>query len=447
MHRLIHKFRSVLLKSAVIPLADSLMNTKIKYSYDLISELQKYSSEDIVLWQSQKLRNLIKHAYENTLYYHDLFTKLKIIPSDIKSIKDLKLLPPLTKNDIRLNYQGLLANNLDNIPHQHSSTGGSSGDPLVFVLDNNSWSYSNGNIIYNWEKLGYKYGDRYIALGSTSLFIDKKKSLKHAVYYRLKNKVGLNGVNMSDEVCENYINLIKREKIRFIYGYASSIYLLAKYVLKKNIKINLETCFPTSEICTEHYKNSISSAFNCKVLDCYGAHDGGITAFEHRPGRFEVGYNSIINYDEHLTLPQPIYLTDLFNYAMPMINYGLGDEVIISHSPNVENAFNGQVINKVVGRSSELIEFDNGSVLTGPGFTILFKDLPVEFYSILKSGGNSIICKITPLESFTDVHEKIILETVRNQVGDDVKVRVVITDKILTGQNGKLVYFSKSLGE
>ena len=238
-----NKFKSLLIKSIVLPLADKAMKTSISASIKQIKRMRQFSNTEIETWQNLQLKKLVYHAYTHTEYYKSLFDKNHINPNDIQTINDLEKLPVLTKSDVRNNFKKLIPKNIKNIPHKKASTGGSTGDPMPYLLDHKSWSFSNANNINNWEKTDYRYGDKFIALGSTSLFVDKKPSLKHRLYYKLKNKVGLNGVNMSDEVCRDYIKLIKENKIRFIYGYASAIYLLAKWIIENNETTNIKSCF------------------------------------------------------------------------------------------------------------------------------------------------------------------------------------------------------------
>ena len=430
------------LKNVIISLADKVMGTRIMSYYHLINKMQAWSKEDILNWQIVKLKELIEHAYNNTEYYKKLFDKHGIKPENITKIEDLKKIPILTKFDIIKNYNELIPKNISTIPHMQSATGGSTGDPMQFLLDKASWSFSNANNIYNWEITGYNYGDKYIALGSTSLFVNKKRSLAHTIYYRLKNKIGLNGVNMSAKVCANYVALIQKKKIRFIYGYASAIYLLAKYVKEKNIKLNIDVCFPTSEVLIDLYKSTIKEAFKCKILDGYGASDGGITAFDHKEGCFKVGYNAIIRTINKEADISELLLTDTLNYAMPLINYKIGDEVIMNDPKAHPCEYNGQIINKVLGRTSEIIELENGNVLTGPGFTILFKDIPVEYYYIEKIGVNSINCTINKLQSYNEKHEKIIYSTFSNMMGPESTISINYSDQIKYTNSGKRKYFN-----
>lgn len=436
--------KSKIFKSIFLPFADMYFKTDIIFAYNEIKKLSHLSRNEITNWQNDKLQRLVFHAYNHTEYYRCLFDELGICVSDIRSISDLKKLPILTKELVRSNFEKLIPDNIVSYPYKKSATGGSTGDPLIYYLDNKSWSRTNANYIYNWERCGYNYGDKYIALGSTSLFVNKRQSLKHKLYYFIKSKIGLNGINMSQQNCKEYISLIKQNKINYIYGYASSIYLLAKYVLENNMKIKIRACFPTSEILTEHYKSVINKAFDCIIINCYGANDGGVTAFSHEKDYFEVGYNCIMHIEENIVSKQAqgsVLLTDLFNYSMPLINYKVGDEIKIDIEQNKISSYNGQIFNEIIGRTSDIIILENGATITGPGFTVLFKDMPVEAYCIRKSGNNTIECDIQKLDGFNSLHETIIESSFRNQMGENSVFKINYVSEIPLSENGKRKYF------
>lgn len=435
------RIKSDILLEIIMPVADAAMKTSVRSSYKLIKKLNKLTRDEIIEWQNHKLQNLIKYAYSNTKYYNKIFNNVGIDPSDVKTINDLKKIPVLTRNDIKKNFNNLISNNIDSISHKKSSTGGSTGEPMQYYHDYSSWSMCNANYIINWEKSGYRYGDKYIALGSTSLFVDKTISIKHKLYYNIKNKVPLNGINMSDETCNKYVNLIKNRKIHYIYGYASSIYLLAKYVLKNNIELYVKACFPTSEILKDQYRKIIYDAFRCIIIDTYGANDGGVNAFALKKGYFEVGYNSIVRQNNINNEYGPLLITDLYNYAMPFINYQVGDEVLIKDSANKDYSYNGQIINEILGRSSDIVSFNNGSKLTGPGFTILFKDIPVEYYCIEKTSHNSLICWLIKTPDFNSTHEELILSTLKKQTRRSILISIKEINKPFISKSGKKQYF------
>lgn len=430
---------SYLKKYVLLPIADRFMKTSIQKRIVEINKLKFKNKEEIIFWQNNQLKKLIRHAYNNTSYYRKLFNNNNLRPEDIQTVEDLKLIPPLTKEIIRKYNDELIPANIESIPYKKSATGGSTGDPMIYFLDNKSWSYINANNILNWEKTSYRFGKPYIALGSTSLYIDKTPSLKHKIYYRFKNKIALSGINMSDEVCRKYFQIIIKKEIKYLYGYASSIYLLAKYAKENAFAVSIEACFPTSEILLPHYEETIQKAFKCKIVNCYGANDGGLNAFKHGDNFFHVGYNAVFHLRNVENSIGPLEVTDLFNYAMPFINYQSGDNIKIANT--LSDDYNGQIFESVVGRSSDIIALENGNILTGPGFTILFKDIPVEHYCIEKVAKNSIVCKIVKTDTYTTEHENIVNETIKKHLGQNTTFKISYIDSPTLSKSGKRVYF------
>lgn len=437
---------STILKYLILPIADHAMHTKVASYYYMIRKMSKWPPDEIRKWQIIKLKELLIHAYEKTEYYKNLFDEYKFFPYNFKTIDSLSEIPILTKEKIKNNFNKIIPSKINFKSYINSSTGGSSGEPLTYLLDKKSWSFTTANTIFNWERAGYNYGDKYIALGSSSLFVNEKESFKHQIYYKLKNKISLNGINMSDEICQSYLNLIKTKQIQFLYGYASSLYLLAKYAKENNIAIKIKACFSTSEVLTENFSKSIQEGFNCKIIDFYGANDGGITAFNHKEGFYDVGYNSLLRiqtFDQEVT--GAVLVTDLLNYAMPLINYEIGDEVEINLAKICNySEFNGQIINKVLGRNSDIIVLANGNKITGPGFTILFKDLPVEHYFIEQTGMNSITCSIVKGSNFQQHHEDLIRSTFNKHLGENATFNILYTSYVNLTNSGKRQYFKKS---
>jgi phenylacetate-CoA ligase len=126
---------------------------------------------------------------------------------------------------------------------------------------------------------------------------------------------------------------------------------------------------------------------------------------------------------------------------MPLINYKIGDELKIDEDKNINYIYNGQLINQVIGRSSDILFFENGKAITGPGFTVLFKDIPVDYYCVEKTSGNSIVCWIIKLPAYTKDHQQLIFQTIKKQVGENVSVDIRYTDKPFLSNSGKRQYF------
>jgi phenylacetate-CoA ligase len=432
-----------ILKNVILPLADMSMGTELVKTYHQIKDMNTWTRSDIEQWQNAQLRKLITHVYRNVAYYRSLMEELKLTPDDFRTKDDLEKLPVTTKAIIKKNYPNFIPKNLKKIPHMNSSTGGSTGEPLKFKSDLRLWSFINAHKIFSWEKVGYQYGDKVLTLGSTSLFSNDKPTLKRKIYNQLRGYYPRNGVNLSDAVCQEYVDLIRKNNIWYLYGYASSLFLLASYCEKYNIQLSMGACFPTSEILTDTYREILSRVFNCKVMDSYGARDGGITSFEISRNRHHIGYNSIIEiYDQFSPTGGKLLATDLYNYSFPFIRYEIGDEVeMLDNQQLSDSDYNGQIITEILGRITEIIKLENGNVLTGPGFTILFRNLNVLGYRIQKIGEMHIVCEIIKGEDYSVHEEKLIQDTIIRHAGDNCIVDLVYKEKFELAPSGKRNYF------
>ena len=81
--------------------------------------------------QWEKFEIILRHAYENSLWYHMQMEQLHVKPEDIKSFDDMHKLPFVTKQVLRNTYPfGLFAVPMEKIVRMHASSG-TTGKPIV----------------------------------------------------------------------------------------------------------------------------------------------------------------------------------------------------------------------------------------------------------------------------------------------------------------------------
>jgi len=433
------KFYSYLITNIAFPIIDLIGGTSFYRSYELLKNFEYADRQEITKYQTNKLRKILTFAYKHVPYYHSLFNKIKITEFSNFEINDLHKIPPLTKDIIRNNFDELKSSGFSKIKHKYHSTGGSTGNPIYFYQDFDSYSLSWPANIRGWGFIGFTLGDRIMTLGSSSLF-KKKKSKEQQLLHALFRVRTYGGINMSEEICEQYIIDIKKYNIKYIYGYATSIFILARHVLKTGNKINIKGVMPTSEICPPHYKECYKRAFNCQICDSYGARDGNISAFECPEGNFHLSEFSI-PIIEGEGKSGNVLVTDLYNKSMPMINYEVGDALVMSDE--ICKCGRQQLIStEILGRVQNLITFDNGRVITGPGWTILFKDRNVNKYRIRQTGGMNLEVDIVPAKNYhKKIEESIILDSFKRNVGEDVDIKFNYFGDLETLPSGKAAYF------
>ena len=424
----------------VLPFSERLTGTCATYWYKQIEVMSRWSKTEITNWQNQQLRQFVKHAYNHTVYYRRLFDSLKIKPSDINLAEDLKLLPVMTKDVVRQHYFEIIPDDIVRIPHRKDRTGGTTGEPMDYLTDENVWGYITASKIYSWRKTGYHYGDKFAALGSSSLF-GKKTSIKRRIYDWIRQEKGMNSMNMSDDVCLSYLKRMRKEGIHYLYGYASSVFLLAKYAKENNVDVSfVKGVFTTSENLTDQYRTLIESVFHCRVMDSYGARDAGITAFEVYPGKYHVSYCVIPEIVDKFGNDEGTLLSTCFlNNAFPLMRYDFGDSARLFFS---DEGYNGAVLTKIYGRTSDVIKLDNGHVLTSPGYTILMNKFDVVAYSIQKISGNVIKMQIQPvLNKWNKEQEGVLKKEMSRFLGEDSSLIIEYVENFEPLGNGKRRYF------
>lgn len=436
------KWNEILRLHIILPIAETIKGTCAYKWLRIIKQMQSWTPEQVVEWQERQLQSFIKHVYEHTIYYRRVMDERGLTPEDIQTAEDLKKLPIMTKQIANAHFNEIVPDNLSSFKYRKGKTGGTTGEPMYYYCDEDTWGYVTAAKMFYWSKVGYQYGDPFAAMGSASLFA-KKPTLVRRIYDHIRNEIPMNTVNLTDELCAKYVETIRKKNIRYIYGYAASIYLFTKYVKTHNIDLTqVQAVYTTSENLTDEYRELIAQTYDCYVVDCYGARDAGITAYETKYHHYEVGYNviaEIINPIEANT--GTLLTTNFLNYSFPLIRYQFGDEVEITPKQS-ESLYNGQLIKRVLGRTSDVMRLENGHNMTATGFSMIMKEFDIVAFSFNKTGINEVTLTVQPMEGkYNEEQEKEIMRTIRLYIGDDAKLMIEYVDKFDALANGKRRYF------
>lgn len=106
-------------------------------------EAECISRKDMEVIQLERLKDVVKRAYDNVPFYRKRFDEIGLKPEHIVTLKDIEKIPFTTKNDLRDNYPyGLFAVPMKKIIRLHASSG-TTGKPIVVGYTKNdieNWS-------------------------------------------------------------------------------------------------------------------------------------------------------------------------------------------------------------------------------------------------------------------------------------------------------------------
>jgi phenylacetate-CoA ligase len=263
--------------------------------------------EKIAEFQERMLRRLVRYAYAEIPFYKHRFRSAGLKPSDIRSLDDLVKIPVLTKRDLVANYNSVVN---PAFVHGTHRSGGTTGLRL-------KWAFSRACADLFPRTL-------WRGLGWSGWTPDKKIiSFYSRVIGSVTEKSLIFREAFSPARIEQDLEAAEKFSPDYAYCYASSAYLVARYLLRERRTLPLSGVITTSDTLFPHYRKMIGEAFCCDVYNNYGCGDGGAWGAEcsEHTGFHQDFERSIIEFDE----TGRMLVTDLWNYAMPFIRYENGD--------------------------------------------------------------------------------------------------------------------------
>ena len=381
---------SLLDRKIIIPFAEKLKGRNLTGEIQFLSSTEWLSEKDLIDLQNKKLRQLIEHCYNNVPYYKRVFDDLGIKPENIQTRDDLSKLPILTKSIIKENFNDLISLDINSRKSLEGSTGGSTGTPMRFKEDVNSWNRLRALNVRGWSWAGFHIGERLFTLAGNSLVKKNtggRKWIEKSLYDRIimRNEKH-NCTDITPDALKGYYRAMMRYKPSAIRGYASSLYFLAKYIEQNNLPAPLvKAVFTTGEKLQPQYRLKLQQVFHSPVFDGYGASDGGVSAHEcYMHEGLHIGEEHCIVEivdNEGRVVPDGevghVVSTDLNNYVFPFIRYKVGDLAFIK--PTLCSCGRKhRLLGEVIGREGRAIYNKQGRPFSSIVLdNMMFKDLDI----------------------------------------------------------------------
>lgn len=278
-----------------------------KRSIDL-NKSQWWSIDKLKAFQNKRLRKIVKYAYNNIPGYRRKFDETKVKPEDIRTEDNLWKLPITRREELQ--------NNKDFVNDKLISgtlyTGASTGTSLKYYESAESGKVRWNSHLRGWSWNGYTPGKRLGVISSAQGMVEGDNII---------NLIG----ELTTEDLEKNVKKLLEFKPQHLRGYVGSLYILAKYYLDNDIRLDgIESINTISENLYAYQRRTMEEAFNCEVFDEYCCNDGGACAWEceaHEGLHYFMERAIIEDIDGEMIV------TDLWNKAMPFIRYENGDFV------------------------------------------------------------------------------------------------------------------------
>lgn len=419
------------------------LNKDVFRALNELEKTQWYSKSDLEKYQNKKLKLLIKHAYENVPYYHKIFRDNKLTPDDIKTKDDLVKLPYLTKDDIRQNFNNLIAKNhkINQLELVHTS--GTTGSPLEFYWDNNVQIIENAFIRRHWGWAGFGINDTRITLRGNVIVPLSQKKKPYWRYNLPEKQIFFSSFHMNSQTIGDYIKKIMEISPKAIQGYPSAIYTLAKYMFENDITIPVDLIFTSSEPLYDVQRDVIEKQFQSRIYDLYGLSERTVAAGQCSEGNYhifsEYGLVELLDDNEIISDNKfgEIIATGLNNYGMPLIRYKTGD-ITKLYDDSCKCGRHLTLMEPIKTRMRDIIVTGDGLILPPATLSLAFKNrINIEKSQIIQESRNKLKIKIIKRPGYSENDTNLLFNDLISIVGGNTDIEFEFVNEIPLTETGK----------
>jgi phenylacetate-CoA ligase len=308
----------------------------------------------------------LKHAYNNSSFYRDLYSSNGIKPGDLDEVP-IEKLPSTDKSMVVENFgQIITAKDIDvkdalDFVHKNRDPGqlyqkkykiihssGSSGTPSVTIYSLNDLGTA---LACSSRMFPFQYGKKFkfaYYAGVTERFAGISFAMLTQIGF-LKYAYDLLILDMNEPL-ENSIKALNEFKPDVLAGYGTGLAILANSQMDGKLNIRPRMALNGGEELFPQDAKLIKNAFGTQVTDYYAATECYCMAIgkEEYEGMYLMDDYCYLEIEEDYFL-----LTNLYNYTQPTIRYKIDDQLVLKEDRKRLLPF--RLIERAIGRRDILI--------------------------------------------------------------------------------------------
>ena len=409
---------------------DRLEGGKIRRYYDEIKD--SYRKGTPVEHTQEKIRKLIAHAVRTTEFYKDY-------PEDTP----LEKMPVMNKDAYRNNYEACQSSVYKEASDNRIMyTSGSTGTPFAMIQNRNKILHNTAAIIILGAGGGYYIGMKNAFVRMWVGDHAKKSKLSQIA----ENLIMMDCSNLDDKKLAEMVSVIRDKKVKVLIGYSAALGEIGRFVEEHNVDTSdfcIKAILPISESMPSEVRRKLEKQFRCTVRSWYSNEENGIMGIQREEDESyridtESYYYEILKLDSDEPAEPGelgrIVITDLYNYAIPLIRYDNGDLAVYEKTEK-----NGRVkfyLKELYGRRGDMIYDCKGRIVSP--FVLLnglsmakginqyrFIQEDVTRYTLWLNGSKE------------EIDEKAILDFISPYFGEEAEITVEYVDEIPVLNSGK----------
>ncbi len=247
-----------------------------------------------------------------------------------------------------------------------------------------------------------------------------------------------------------YLRKLNRFRPTWFYGYVSMLSEFADYALQhpERWRLDLDCVVTTSEVLTEPVRQKLARAFRTRVFNEYGCGELGTIAHECEAGSLHLSdENMLVEILDGERVCDPgesgeIVVTELNNYAMPLIRYRTGDFGALG-TGTCKCGRTLAVLEGLHGRAYDMVRTRRGQLFHGEFMIYIFEDIKrrqqgIKQFQVVQQDLDRFLVRIVPEQGYGPQIEREITEQIRGHVDPEATVTFELATAIERASSGKM---------
>lgn len=407
-----------------------------------IKEHEQWSAAQWHRWREERLAQILHRAATRVPYYRDQWAERRR-RGDQASWEVLENWPLLDKEPIRKHPKAFVADDCDLRTLMAASTSGTTFKPLKLW-----WSQASSREWYALHEArcqgwyGQTRSDRWAHLGSRWVTPVNQRTPPFWVWNSAFKQLYMSSYHLAPDLVPHYLDAIRRYRVQYLWGYPSSLYSLAKGVLKQGLRdLKMSVVITDAEQLFDYQRQAITEAFQCSVCETYGMNEivAGASQCPHGTMHVwpEAGWIEVMENGRKVSNGDTgeLICTGLINDDMPLIRYRVGDRGMLKESSPCACGRTLPALVGLDGRADHVLYTRDGRAV-GRLCTVIQGDIAVYEAQLIQEQLGRIRVKYVPTSEFADADIQSITDRLRSCLGEmDVVFEQV--DEIQRGPNGK----------
>ena len=414
-----------------------------------LEQSQWRAAEQHLAYQLRHLTSLVRHAAANVPFYR---RSLAGIADDRElTLEEWRALPILKRRDVQAHKHDLQA---ETYPENHgksfqTSSSGSTGLPVVIL---------HNDITATWQKaLTFR-----MQLWSMRRFDLRLAVIRNYPNGKADYPNGLLGERWSDDATlpfqtgsvaalrartpiPDQVEWLLRQRPQMLVAFPSVLDALAQFAAAENIRMpRLKRIQTVGEAHPEGIRGAARLAFGAEIFDGYSANEIGPIAVqcpeaEHYHVQSEAVFVEVLGEGDRECAPGEtgrVVVTQLHNYAMPLVRYEIGDYATVGGSCRCGRGL--PVIRRILGRQRNMMMMPDGSRFWPSFGTKMYQRVaPVRQAQFVQPAIGRLEARLVTERPITEAEEAALRVLIQARVPTPVEISFAYPESIARNESGK----------